>query len=360
MFLSGIKGSSGKWGFKLNNIEVATHFQKQAKACRNMGSPFTARLCEQLPKILGNDTKTAKRIENWPGDPAADALALRLCGALHSIVISNPQDDLATIYPDGEHPDYSTILTSAIRTHDDTLCRWLDLPPQTNETGRAAALLPGLLEIARRSKLPVHLCEIGASAGLNMQLDSFFYTYESRTWGSSNSSVKLAPEMRGALPDLTGDLNITSRVGCDLSPLDILDPKEQLRLRSYVWPDQQFRAGRLDGAIKLAIATPPELVKMDAAQFVEQQLLYRPNDTAFVLMHSVVWQYLPAETKAAIENSMQKHGNNATSANPVYWLRLEGFGGVEPGASLLLDSWPDHSQIKLANACFHGSWINFL
>ena len=49
----------------------------------------------------------------------------------------------------------------------------LDQAPQTNEVGRAAALVGGLLRLTERWQLPVRLWEIGASAGLNLQADRF-------------------------------------------------------------------------------------------------------------------------------------------------------------------------------------------
>lgn len=344
----------------MKNPAIIQHFEKQADACENMDSPFTSKLCREFIQVLDGSTNTGSRIENWPSDSAADALALRLCGALHAVVIRNPGDDLAAIYPNGDHKNYRQILSTAIKTHDEELNRWLDLPPQTNETGRAAALLPGLMKISRLSNLPIHLCEIGASAGLNMQLDKFFYEYDALNWGNKNSPVKLKPAMKGNLPDLSGELTITSRIGCDISPLDVKDANEQLRLRSYIWPDQQYRTDRVNGAIDLALVNPPKLLKQDAAEFVESQLANRPDNTAFVLMHSVVWQYLPQSTQDKITKSLHQHGKKAGTSNPVFWLQLEGFGGKEPAASLLLDSWPDHRQIKLANSCFHASWIEFL
>ncbi len=133
-----------------------------------------------------------------------------------------------------------------------------------------------------------------------------------------------------------------------------------MRLKSYIRHDQKFRAERVEGAISLALETPPKLLQMDAAEFVEQQLSTRPDNTAFVLMHSVVWQYLPQDTQNQIVKSLESHGAQADASNPIYWLRLEGFGGKEPSASLLLNNWPNPQKIKMANACFHGSWIEFL
>ncbi|MCP4073748.1 MAG: DUF2332 domain-containing protein [Hyphomicrobiales bacterium] len=344
----------------MKNPAIITHFHNQANACYDMGSPFTGLLCRQLIDLLDENTATGRRIENWPGDPAADALALRLCGALHSIVISNPSDPLGKIYPDGKNPHYADILSSAIKTHDETLCSWLDLPPQTNETGRAAALFPGLLEISRRCKAPLQLVEIGSSAGLNLQLEKFYYRFGETGWGDPGSPVALNPVMRGKLPVLSGELDISSRTGCDLSPIDVADEFQQLRLRSYIWPDHQHRSDRLDGAIKLALNSPPLLKTMDAADFVESQLTGRSENTAFVLLHSVVWQYLPQTTQQRIENTLHEYGSNTDKSSPVYWLRLEGLGGKEPEARLMLDSWPGHNAVVLARSCFHSSWIEFV
>ncbi len=67
----------------------------------------------------------------------------------------------------------------------------LSLPPQTNEVRRSALLLPGFIEIARKTGLPLRLLEIGASAGLNQVWDEYRYTYRGRqgddTWGKSDA-----------------------------------------------------------------------------------------------------------------------------------------------------------------------------
>ena len=59
-------------------------------------------------------------------------------------------------------------------------------PPQTNETRRSIILLPGFLNLAARFKQPLHLLELGASAGLNQNWDKFNYYTDS--WQRSGAS----------------------------------------------------------------------------------------------------------------------------------------------------------------------------
>ena len=99
---------------------------------------------------------------------------------------------------------------------------------------------------------------------------------------------------------------------------------------------------------------------MDAADFVEQQLTNRPENHAFVLMHSVVWQYLDKQTQNRIEELLSSFGSQAGPANPIYWLRLEWNNEDNLFARLTLDCWPRHQSITLANSCFHGNWIELL
>ena len=190
---------------------IADHFQAQADACEAMGSPFTANLIRAAMDVLDDTTVTGRRILSWPNHPRADALALRLCGALHALVLSGKDEALAAAYPPNQAGELDAILAGAIARHDAELDRWLDSPPQTNETARSAALLPGFLAIARDTGLPLALTEIGSSAGLNLFFDRFRYRYGETDWGVAAYPTVLAPELRGPVPDLSGSLSIASR-----------------------------------------------------------------------------------------------------------------------------------------------------
>jgi hypothetical protein len=336
------------------------YFESQAQTCAEMGSPFTARLLRAAIGALDEETQTGRRVLGWPGDPRPDALSLRLAGGLHALVLGGMDAGLTAAFPPNEAGVLEDVVRAAVTRHDAWLSAFLDSPPQTNETGRSAVLLPGFLAIARQTGLPLALMEIGSSAGLNQFFDRFRYQYGEAVWGDPAYPVMLAPQLRGAVPGLSGELKIASRTGCDISPLNVEDENDRLRLRSYIWADQVERLARLDAAINVARRAGVTLEKADAAYFVTRQLAARKPDECLVLFHSVVWQYLPEKTKASIENAMQRAGNAATREAPLAWLRMETLSKTDPHPTLQLTVWPGGQTRHLALADFHGRWVEWL
>lgn len=340
---------------------VAAHFEAQADACDRLGSPFTGRLCRLLVEILDDTTETGSRIVGWSGEPRPDALALRICGGLHRLVLEGRDDALAAVYPPHQAGDEAleTAVRQAIVSDDAALLATLDLPPQTNEIGRSAMLLPGFLGIARETGLPLALCEIGSSAGLNLLFDRFGYAYGEAGWGDPSSPVQLAPELRGATPPLDGALDVASRSGCDIAPVDTGTHEGRMRLRSYLWADQPLRHQRLEGALRLAERFPFTLEKDDAAAFVARKLDERQEGETFMLFHSIMWQYMPDGTRTAISDALSRAGRQATGTAPVAHLRMEPLTLADPFATLSLTLWPDGTTRHLARCDFHGRWIEW-
>jgi hypothetical protein len=343
------------------NETMFHHFEAQAQACDALGSPFTARLCRAATAALDRQTETGRRILDWPGDPGADAVALRLCGGLHALVLSRADEDLAAIYPPNEADEAALPkrLAAALQEHDAFLVRFMASPPQTNEIARSGMLLPGFLRIVRKYGLPLALREIGSSAGLNLNFDRFHYRYGFREWGDGGSPVRLSPEMRSNPPQLDGVLSVASRGGCDIAPIDLADPARLLRLRSYIWADQSARLARLDAAIRIAERFPNKIVAADAVDFVEKGLAGRLPGQAFVLFHSIMWQYMPEATGSAVDKLMHRAGEAATGNSPIAWLRMEPSGPKPRHATLSLTSWPGGRTEHLADCDYHGRWINW-
>ncbi|MDN5927396.1 MAG: DUF2332 family protein [Hyphomicrobiales bacterium] len=344
------------------NDRIAAHFEAQAKACEALGSPFTARICRATISVLDARTETGKCILGWPGDPGADALSLRLAGGLHALVLSGADKELAAAYPPNEADDgrLRRTLAATLQRYDATLLRSMASPPQTNEIARSGMLLTGFLFVARKYDLPLAIREIGSSAGLNLNFDRFHYRYGPLEWGDEGSPVQLTPEPRGNPPPLGTTLSIANREGCDIAPVDLTDPARVLGLRSYIWADQTMRLERLDAAIRVAKQFPVRVVTADAAGFVKKGLTERVPGQAFILFHSIMWQYMPAATRSAIENSMHEAGTEATESSPLAWLRMEPSAPKARHATLSLTSWPGGETRHLADCDYHGRWIKWV
>ncbi|RJL33644.1 DUF2332 domain-containing protein [Bailinhaonella thermotolerans] len=257
--------------------------------------------------------------------PERAALALRLLGAVHRLVLEGRVPELAVYYPSvGGTADPLKawpVFHRVLETHEAEIRARLDAPPQTNEVGRSAPLLGGLLRIAAETRLPVRLLEIGTSAGLNLRFDHFRYDLGSRVYGPAVSPVLLSPAWTNSGPPLDAPLEVAERIGCDPMPIDGASPEGRLGLLSYVWPDQPDRIARLRGACEVAERVPATLVRAGGADFLAD--LAPAEGVVTVVWHSIMRQYVtPAEWRT-IEGSLSRAGEAATPRAPVAHLAFE-------------------------------------
>lgn len=338
------------------------HFARQAEACARMHSPFTGRLLHLCGERMQPDTAFTTRILDWPDDRMReDALALRAAGALHACVLGGRSEALAACYPPNTAPDDDDALWQVIRqtmmADDEFLSGFLDHPPQTNETGRAAVLLLGFHRAAQDTGKPLSMLELGASAGLNQNWDRFAYDLGGTPWGDADSAVRLAPEWRGRAPEPLDPITVKARRGCDLNPLRLDDPAQRLRLRSYIWPDQQDRLQRMDAAIGIALDQGTRLARANAADWAEACLAVPPLDTTTVIYHSIFWQYMPAEIQRSLRSTIEVAGAMATEESPLAWVRMEPYEEDPKCAALYYTLWPEPERQVLALCDYHGRWI---
>lgn len=301
-------------------------------------------------------------------DPWAQAVPLRFLGGLHRIVLEGRAPVLARHYGsvggvfDGSNPGTSgDDFIASVAEHADELIGALDRPVQTNEVGRAALLVGGYIEIARRTGLPLRLLEVGASAGLNMRWDSYFYDTGSSTFGDPASGLRFEGVWEGdVLPDLAVDVTVADRGGCDLNPIDATTDEGALTLLSYVWPDQALRIAHLRGAIDIARAVPVRVERADAGAWVTRALATPTPAVATVVVHSIVLQYLSKETRDRVRDAIRTAGASATSDSTIHWLRMEPAG---PVADLRLTSWAGVRgggvDEVLATAGYHGAPVRW-
>jgi hypothetical protein len=317
-----------------------------------------ARLCALLGERLDRDSAVGRRVLDWPGqgDPFADALPLRLTGGLHALVRLGDAPGLAACYPPNPTPgDEALWAALAPVLAEPDLLPWLESAPQTNEVGRSAVLMAGLLVVAERFGQPVELLELGASAGLNLVLDRYGYDLGGVGAGNSDSALQLKPDWKGPAPPAV-PVTVARRRGVDLHPLDAR--RDGDRLLAYVWPDQARRLAQLEAALAIAAEDPPEIEPGDAADWLEARLAEpREAGVTRVVLHSIAFQYFPEEAKARIEAALERTGEAAEAGAPLAWLRYEHDGGER--ISLRLRTWPGEERL-LGHGHPHGSKVEWL
>ena len=200
-------------------------------------------------------------------------------------------------------------------------------PVQTNEPGRLNALHPAFAAVHERTGLPLRLLELGASGGLLLRR-----------------------------PD---DVPVVGRRGCDANPLDPSNPEDRLLLLSFVWAGQLDRFRRLEAALDAAAADPATVDACDAGTWLTAQLNGRCPGVTTVVFHSIVWMYLPATTKQAIDLALARAARRADDEAPVAYVRFEPGDGV---AETRVTLWPGGEEHLLATSGFHGQdlrWRGF-
>ncbi|MFE6050963.1 DUF2332 domain-containing protein [Kitasatospora sp. NPDC056446] len=213
----------------------------------------------------------------------------------------------------------------------------LERRTQTNEAGRCATLLPLLAALPQ----PLALIEVGASAGLCLYPDRYRYRYRhlsadgtgapATEFGAVTSPVTLDCAVSGPVP-LPASLRerlpeVVWRAGIDLNPLDVRAEEDVRWLESLVWPEQTHRLDRLRGAVRVARAEPPLLVRGDLNAAVRELVAQVPAGATPVVFHSAVLAYLPPEAReefAVTVRELPGHwiSNEAVSVLPAVARRL--------------------------------------
>ena len=341
---------------------IVSGIKFQAEHCRRNGAPVTARIVEAQLALMMGSTRCGQRIASWPGLPLEDAMPLRLAGGFHHLKLTGADDRLEPVYR-GEiigQPEVDAIVAAVTSEYDARLLPWLDGPPQTNEAGRSASFMAGLLWLTDKVGSRFELNELGASAGINTMMERYHYELGGVTAGPASSPMQIKPEWRGAPPPFA-EVEILAISGCDQAPVDLSDTDAALRVKSYVWPENAGRLERMDAAIALAAEQRPDVVKADALDWVRERLA-APQDAGVVRVfnHSIVWQYIPEDRRQRIREAIEAHGRSATAERPLAWMMLE-TNRQTFKHELSIKYWPGPDKWHLlAEAQAHGSWVEWL
>ena len=341
-------------------MDLLSAVRRQAEACDELGSPMYADVLHRVGVDIDAGGVFASVLAGHEDDPGPSAIALRLLGSVHRLVLDGTASDLAAYYPSvggtWQSPAGWECLLRAVHEHAAAVRRGLDQPPQTNEVGRSAVLFGGLRHVVAEHGMPLRLCEIGASGGLNLLADRFCYVdQDGRVHGKVDSPVRLQGAWSGRQPP-DARVEVVDRLGSDLAPVDVSMPAGRLTLLSYVWPDQTERVSRLRAAFEVAAETPVRVRHASARDFVGDLQLSEGVTT--VLWHSVMWQYMSRADQQTVTARLDDLGAQATERRPFTHLSFEP-QRREPAASdheflVVLRTWPGGGRRVLAAAAPHG------
>src|ERR1700729_3898732 len=137
--------------------------RSQGRFCGASGSTMYDELFELVARDVEAGGVFAAILSGHEDDPSREAVPLRLLGGLHRLVLDGRAPALRHWYPStggswNARQAWPQILAAAT-DNADALRAALGQPPQTNEVGRSAALIGGLLRINSEFDFPIRLFE---------------------------------------------------------------------------------------------------------------------------------------------------------------------------------------------------------
>lgn len=218
---------------------------------------------------------------------------------------------------------------------------------QTNECRRCAVLLPGIWATPFDR---FHLVDFGTSAGLNLHVDRYHYRWGDVAWGPG-SPVDLETEMRGK-PVEPRPIEILSRTGLDLDPVDPSDSDDQRWLEALIWPEQTDRLHRLRAALDLASQNPVDLIAGDALETLGPVIDRLPEGDPVIVTNSFVLNQFTPKDRERLDATIEE----LRRSRPVFRVSLEWLDSEEPGAYLEIVGPEEPTTLGLAHP--HAEWLD--
>lgn len=229
---------------------------------------------------------------------------------------------------------------------------------QTNEIGRCGLLMPALAAAyqALGASRPLHLIEVGASAGLNLLFDRYQYRYSNGITAGPDSPVVIQTELVGDHPPHIPDClpPVTARVGIDIAPIDVMDEAAMQWVEALIWPDESDRVQMHRAARQIAQTDPPTLIAGDGLELVPQVLADVSPDAIPCIYHSHAVYQMPKKWRADFDARL----NDLGAQRDLAYVSLEWLD-PHPGPRLEMSLWHDGTRTDrlIATCHHHGRWL---
>lgn len=259
--------------------------------------------------------------------------------AVHYLLLAGANHELARFYPsmvsaDALPPEGAgPAFISFCSLHESEIGTLLETRlVQTNNVKRSMALRLGFVAVRRQVASPVHLIELGASAGVNLRFDRYCYQLGSRHFGDPHSPVQISSVWRSdrPVPDLDAIPSLASVTGVDLHPLDAGNPDDRGWLEALVWPENRHQADLLRRALDVVAADPPPVRAGDAIEVCPALAAELPAGEPRVVFLAATRLHVPRDRRDTFDAALESLGRNA----PLYLVSLEGPGDRSPSEPL--------------------------
>ncbi len=309
------------------------------------GSPLYGRLVE----VVAEDTDLLRVMSRITHRPPPNLLF----AAVQYLLMQGAGPDLARYYLSMvSHPlppeDVGPVFRSFVLEHEDQIVEMGNTRyTQTNECRRCVALVP-MVMMAGFDRF--HLVDVGTSAGLNLGLDRYRYRFGDIEWGPP-AKLTLIADSRGVPPQLH-QVEISSRIGLDLNPLDPNDDDARRWLEALIWPERDDRRRRLRSAFEVMSEIAIEMVPGDAIDTLPHVLDSLPGDDPVVVMNSFALNQVSPDGRRSVDEICR----NARSTRPLYRVMMEVIDESDDWARLVVDD--GSGPVEVGQAHPHGVWID--
>ena len=249
-------------------------------------------------------------------DPEILALSAQALGAAppvhlfisaHYLLLGGVEDPLARFFPTltpnpGAPEEAWPHFRRFCLSHRDELTQLLRTKPiQMTYVERCRVLMPAMCLAGQMAGAPIHIVELGCSAGIMLIFDK--YAYEMRPGevvGPEDAEIRLKGELHGGakleMP------RILSRTGIDLNLIDPHSADDRRWMLATCFPELLGEQQRLARAMDLVAGTDIRWLEGDALGHVPRVLAETPDPIC--LYHSACLMYWSAEAKAQLERQL--------------------------------------------------------
>ena len=341
--------------------ELAALWQWWAESIHSGYSP----LYQAIGRSVARDGELLALVQESP--PEAH-LPLVLMAAVHDVLLGGLDHPLADVYAGRSDADPVPLFRDlCLSRRPEILGLMAHRRVQTNEVGRCLLLGPALASVAGTMGRPLHLVDVGSSAGLNLCCDRYLLDYgpAGRT-GPPDAAVHLRCDVRSGTPPVEEWLGpFGSRVGIDLHPPDLRDPDDARWLLACVWPGTD-RLERARAAIEGAKADPPRVVRGDAVEVLPAVLEAIAPDGVVCVLTTWSYSYFSIDQRREFVRLLEAAGER----RPVAWIAGDAAGVLGPPGllgpgeddvlALTVFDGGRAEPTLLARVHPHGFWMEWL